>query len=180
MKINGFNTKDTFEYENGFYLTMDNERMGKLIAHYVLYNKIINLPGAIVECGVFKGNSFFRWGHFRHLLENEKSRKLIGFDAFGEFPETSFDPDKQKRDSFVNVAGNGISIEDMEKVMSYKKFSHYELIKGDITKTIPEYCDKHPEFKIAFLHIDVDIYEPTVTILENLFDKVVRGGGNCV
>ncbi|MCW1341325.1 TylF/MycF family methyltransferase [Campylobacter jejuni] len=41
---------------------------------------------------------------------------------------------------------------------------------------MPEYCDKHPEFKIAFLHIDVDIYEPTVTILENLFDKVVRGG----
>lgn len=68
MKINGFNTKDTFEYENGFYLTMDNERMGKLIAHYVLYNKIINLPGAIVECGVFKGNSFFRWGSFPSFI----------------------------------------------------------------------------------------------------------------
>jgi len=60
--------------------------------------------------------------------------------------------------------------------MDYKKIENYELIKGDINKTIPEYCKNNEHLKIALLHIDVDVYEPSVTILENMYDKVVRGG----
>ncbi|EAJ3421897.1 dTDP-6-deoxy-L-hexose 3-O-methyltransferase, partial [Campylobacter coli] len=61
-------------------------------------------------------------------------------------------------------------------ILSYKNISNYELIKGDINYTIPEYCKINPCLKIALLHIDVDIYEPTVTILENMYDKIVKGG----
>jgi hypothetical protein len=50
------------------------------------------------------------------------------------------------------------------------------LIQGDIVNTIPEYVANHPELKIALLHIDVDVYEPTKVILENLCDKVVKNG----
>ena len=39
----------SFEYENGFYLTCDPSRIGKLIAHYELYKKIIQIPGAIFK-----------------------------------------------------------------------------------------------------------------------------------
>lgn len=68
MELNGFETQKVFEYENGFYATADDRRFGKFIAHFKLYEKIINLPGAIVECGVFKGNSFFEFAHFRNLF----------------------------------------------------------------------------------------------------------------
>ena len=51
-----------------------------------------------------------------------------------------------------------------------------ELVKGDITKTVPAYVKKHPELKISLLNVDVDIYEPSVTILENLFPLVSKGG----
>ena len=43
-------------------------------------------------------------------------------------------------------------------------------------KTIPEYVKKHPSMKISLLNLDVDLYEPTKIILENLFPKVVKGG----
>ena len=42
--------------------------------------------------------------------------------------------------------------------------------------TVPQYVSAHPELKIALLHIDVDVYKPTVVILNNLYKKVVKGG----
>lgn len=177
MNINGFETKKSFNYENGFYLCADDRRFGKLFAHYELYKKITHLPGAIVECGVFKGNSFFRFAHFRNILETQDSRKLYGFDMFGDFPKTEFEADKAKRQAFIDEAGRGIELNEMQKAMEYKNMRNYELIKGDINETVPRFVKDNPALKIALLHIDTDVYEPAVTILEHLYDKVVGGGG---
>lgn len=59
--------------------------------------------------------------------------------------------------------------------MRYKKLENYEFVKGDINITVPEYCKQNEHLKIALLHIDTDVYEP-VTILENMYDRVVKGG----
>jgi Macrocin-O-methyltransferase (TylF) len=178
MKIlNEFDSGKSFFYENGFYLTSKHDRFGKFLAHYELYKKIVDLPGNIIECGVFKGNSLIRFASFRELLENSYSRKLIGFDIFGEFPETSFEADKKFLDRFTKSAGSeSISKDELESVMSFKNFTNVELVKGDINQTVPEYVKEHPELKIALLHIDTDVYEPAVTILNSFFDHVVRGG----
>lgn len=177
MILNNFETEKMFEYENGYYATATESRFGKFIAHYELYKKIVNIPGAVIECGLFKGNSFFRLAHFRDLLETRYSRKLIGFDIFGTFPKTDFDNDKKYLEGFINTAGEkSIDLGEIQKIMNYKKIDNYEFVKGDINKTIPEYCKKNPHLKIALLHIDTDVYEPAVTILENMYDKVVSGG----
>ena len=55
-------------------------------------------------------------------------------------------------------------------------FKNIELIEGDITSTVPEYISAHPELKVSLLNLDVDIYEPSVIILENLYSKIVKGG----
>ena len=47
---------------------------------------------------------------------------------------------------------------------------------GNILDTVPDYMAKNPQLKIALLHIDVDIYEPSKVILENMYDSVVNGG----
>ena len=138
---------------------------------------MINLPGAIVECGLFKGNSFYRLAHFRDLLESRYSRKLIGFDIFGAFPQTDYEEDKKYLADFTNSAGeNSIELEEIENIMIHKKIENYEFIKGDINKTIPQYCRDNEHLKIALLHIDTDVYEPAVTILEHMYSRIVRGG----
>ena len=177
MKLNNFEIEKMFEYENGFYATSTESRFGKFLAHYELYKKIINLPGDIIECGLFKGNSFFRFAHFRDLLEAKTSRKLVGFDIFGAFPKTQFEDDKKYLDNFVNSAGeNSIELEEIEKIMNYKNIENYKFVKGDINLTIPRYCKENSHQKIALLHIDTDVYEPAVTILENMYEKLVKGG----
>lgn len=177
MILNNFDIEKMFEYENGFHATSTESRFGKFLAHYELYKKIVHLPGAVIECGLFKGNSFFRLAHFRDLLESRYSRKLIGFDIFGPFPKTNFENDKKYLSAFTDSAGeNSIELKEIEKIMQYKKLENYEFVKGDINKTIPAYCNNNEHLKIALLHIDTDVYEPAVTILENMYDRVVTGG----
>ena len=172
-----FDTDKSFFYENGFYLTSKIDRLGKLLAHFELYKSIVDLPGHIVECGVFKGNSLIRFATFRNLLESPFSRKIIGFDIFGKFPSTEYQPDQQYLQNFVDAAGEqSISQEELEKILQSKGITNFELVKGDINQTVPSYREVNPHLKIALLHIDTDVYEPAVTILENFYEKVVRGG----
>ncbi|MFT4304533.1 MAG: TylF/MycF/NovP-related O-methyltransferase [Candidatus Woesearchaeota archaeon] len=176
IKLPDLNKK--FEYENNFYLSCDNTRLSKLLAHYELFKMTRDLPGAIVECGVFKGVSFARFAGFRDLFGNAYSHKLIGFDIFGDFPQTNYKDDEKYRDKFIESAGiESISKEQLEEVLQNKGTnSNIELIKGDISRTVPQYVLDNPHLKISLLNLDTDIYEPAVTILEHLWPRIVKGG----
>lgn len=167
-----------FAYENDFILSCDVTRIGKILAHYELYKRTIDLPGSFVECGVFKGASYSVFAMFRDLLEHSSSRRFIGFDTFSRFPETDFIHDKTFRQAFVDAAGDqSISKEQMLTVLHQKRIdNNIELIEGNITKTVPAYIKKHPELKISLLNLDTDVYEPAVTILEYLYPRIVGGG----
>lgn len=177
MDLLNFDTEKRFDYENAFSITSDPSRIGKIISHYKLYEMISNIPGDIIETGVFKGASLIRWLTYRNLLENEYSRTIIGFDSFDSFPDTTFDDDKKYRENFINDAGDkSITKKELEKVLQYKNLNNYELIQGDIVQTLPKYFKNNPHKKIAMLHIDCDIYEPAKISLEIIWSRLVKGG----
>ena len=171
------NKKNSFEFENNFYFTCNNDRISKIIIQYELFLKTQKIKGDIVECGVFKGTSLIRFGIFRDILKN-KSKKLIGFDTFGKFPSAGFSKDVKQRKKFLEQSGGeSISKKQLLKILNEKKISkNIELVEGDIIKTLPKYVKKHPNMKISLLNLDVDLFEPTKIILENLFPKIVKGG----
>ena len=79
---------------------------------------------------------------------------------------------------FLKDAGDkSISREQLKKVLENKE-CHFniDLVKGDIVKTVPDFVKKNPNLKISLLNLDVDIFEPTVTILEHLFERISEGG----
>jgi hypothetical protein len=167
-----------FEYENNFYLSCDITRISKILSHYEFYKMIKEVPGEIVECGVFKGASYLRFAMFREIFGNPFSKKIIGFDTFGKFPETSFQDDEKARNQFINSAGdNSISKKQLLEILDHKGLNkHIDLIEGDITETVPAYVKANPELKISLLNLDTDIYEPAVSILEHLYPKITKGG----
>jgi len=167
-----------FDYENGFYLSCDVTRMSKVLAHYELFKMVLDVPGALVECGVFKGASLARFAMFRELFGTSYSKKLIGFDTFGEFPQTAFAPDQPVRDRFVQSAGEqSIAADQLREVLRRKHCDAFsELVSGDICETVPRYVEQNPALKISLLNLDTDIYEPAVAILEHLYPRLERGG----
>ena len=166
-----------WEYENGFYLTCETGRIGKFLNHMEIYKQIINLPGNILEFGVYKGTSLMRLFAFRELFENQFSRKIIGFDAFGRFPKNlQLETDVEFVKKFEGSGGEGISLEDLKYCLNQKNYVNYELVRGDINTTLPAWLQSHPEQRFSLIHIDVDVYEPSMTVLKNAYEKLVPGG----
>lgn len=175
--INKWNEEDQLFYENGFYLTSKIERMSNILSHYELYKRIVSLPGDVVELGVFRGGGVIQFATFRELLENEKSRKIVGFDVFDVFPEACNEADQKFREKWVKETNNEfLEKEELEKSLYYKGIGNVDLVKGNILDTIPEYLNRNHNMKIALLHIDTDLYEPAKVALEHLYDRVVKGG----
>lgn len=164
-----------WEYENGFHLTSHITRISKILAHWELFKMTADIPGAVVECGVFKGSSLARFASFRALTGNPFSKRIIGFDSFGEYPETEFDLDLPFRERFISEAGSqSISKDDLLEVLAHKKCEqNVELVAGDICQTVPTYVEQNPQLKISLLNLDVDIYEPSVTVLDRLYPHIV-------
>ena len=50
--------------------------------------------------------------------------------------------DKQFIKNFEKITGDGISIDELNKILIEKKFENFELVKGDIKKTIPKFLKK--------------------------------------
>jgi len=170
---------DTWKYENLFYLTSKKSRLLKLIDQYEIYKKILNVKGDIVECGVFKGASLIRLATFRDLIEDSQKRKILGFDSFGKFPMPKININKHSDINFAkrhdkNI-GIGIAIEKLRLYLKKKKIKNFDLIKGNVINTIPKYFENKKN-KIALLHLDLDIYEPTEFVLNYLVKRIPKGG----
>ena len=170
------NSISIWEVENIFYQKTNISRIAKLIYHYEIYNIIKNLPGDILEFGVFKGSSLIRFMTFRSILENNYSRKIYGFDTFNKFPSQKRKDDKKLRKNFTKDAGNPITKKKLNEILLDKKFENFELIEGDVLKTLDKFLKKNPNLKISLLHLDMDVYNSTKFVINKLKDKIVKKG----
>ena len=173
-KIYRFNLKDIWDVENNFYLISDVSRLNKVICHYEIFKKTLKVPGSIVECGVFKGISLIRFLTFRDLFFQQK--KVIGFDAFGKFPKQEIKEDNNFALYHDRKTGIGLKEKVLKKFLKKKNFKNFQLIMGNIEQTIPKFLKKNKKLKISFLHLDLDVYKPTIFALEKLYKKVSKNG----
>ena len=68
-------------YDN-FLKETNVNRLQKILAKYELFKKIINVPGDICECGVFKGSGIFLWVKLMMIFKPNNNFKVVGFDFF--------------------------------------------------------------------------------------------------
>ena len=178
MKIKNLSSFDSWDHENGFYWFSHKSRINKLLSHYELYKSIINIPGDVIELGVYKLTSIIRFATFRDCLENDFSRKIIGFDSFGEFPITNIEDENDLKfiSDFESKGGTGLEISEGENILKIKGFNNVELVKGNIFDSLPKFFNDNPEVKISLLHLDMDVKEPTAFALEYLYSRLSYGG----
>jgi len=176
---------------NGFFLNDDVERLRKFLVREHLFKITLDIPGDIVEVGVFKGTGIAQLLKMREIFIPASNKKVIGFDLFSKSNDYKelLNKDDQKLDEYYknsNVNMNeGISKEDIEYFISKMKLTNtrmgfntdiYQLIEGDVTNSIPIYLNDNPGFRISYLYLDLDIDEPTFVSLNLLYDRIVRGG----
>tara|TARA_B100001093_G_C26714242_1_gene964904 strand:+ start:179 stop:880 length:702 start_codon:yes stop_codon:yes gene_type:complete len=177
IKLPKFTLQSMYDSETNFSLQAPDDRLAKLLIQYEAFKLIKNLKGSIVECGIFKGTSFVRLATFRNLFR-KKNSTLIGFDHFGDnYPKTPHSNEMKIRKHFIKKAGSSsISTKQIRKIFKNKNIDNYKLVKGNVLKTVPEYVQNNKNLKISLLNIDIDFPETTQCVLDNFYDKVVKGG----
>ena len=153
-----------------------------------LFKQIQNIHGSILEFGVYMGSGLFSFASFSAILEPYNyQRRIIGFDTFNGFPSISGkDKNSQYASPELKIGGFRVSdshLEDLERSIemfdSNRFINHLpkiELVPGDVLKTIPEFLKANPHTLISLLYLDLDLYEPTIAVLSELYDRVVSGG----
>src|SRR5262245_14889605 len=73
----------------------------RFLAHYELFRRTIDLPGDIVELGVYRGASFLNWANFLEIRNmGDRAKQVIGFDNWQGF--TAFHAKDGQEDVRVN------------------------------------------------------------------------------
>ncbi|HEV2350765.1 MAG TPA: TylF/MycF/NovP-related O-methyltransferase [Terriglobia bacterium] len=116
------------------------------------------IQGEIAEVGVYRG------GSARLMCEVRGNRALYLFDTFGGLPST---------DQLDSRFGAGQYAASFEKVQAYlADFPNVHIYKGLFPTTSGPIADK----RFSFVHVDVDLYEPTRDCLEFFYPRVNPGG----
>ena len=121
---------------------------------FALRQKALELApkdGLLLEFGVWKGMWINR-------LASWTDRQIYGFDSFEGLPEPWSFREKGyfALDALPEVRDN------------------VTLVKGRFHESLPRFLGQHPD-RIAFIHMDCDLYSSTKTVLDLIKDRLVPG-----
>ena len=161
---------------NDFHYLCDTHRFQKILARAELVRMITGTPGDIVDAGAYKGTSTIQFAHFLKTYQPNSRSRVISLDTFDAvFPRKRADEEASAADhmktydasAYDHLIGALDRLELSERV---------EILRGDITETLPRYIRDNPGFRISLLHCDLDVYPPTLSALQAAWPRVVRGG----
>lgn len=158
-----------------FLAQTDPGRLQKVLARYELFKLAMETPGDIVECGVFKGSGIYTWVKLMLLFKPRNEFRVVGFDFFGgdRSGDYALPADRECVDFHARDWSDPAQI---RRTCAQWGFDRVELIPGNVIETTRTYVRENAGARISLLYLDVDNYEGSLAILENLFPMVVPGG----
>tara|TARA_B100001057_G_scaffold234218_1_gene234534 strand:- start:16677 stop:17450 length:774 start_codon:yes stop_codon:yes gene_type:complete len=180
-----FNSTTVYEDDVGFHkkynsllvkLNMkDTDNPLRRNRHYLLSNLIKIAPiqeGDIAECGCWKGLSS---SIIASELKNKNFKNNFyifdSFEGLSEFNNFDFRENNKNIDAEKIRKHFASSLEMVKANLSeFSKFINFK--KGWVPKRFKEVKDN----KFSFVHIDLDLYEPTKESLNFFGEKIIKGG----
>jgi len=158
--------------------------LGRFLAKSRIFERVLTVPGSVVECGVFAGGGLMTWATLSAILEPlNHVRRVIGFDTFEGFVAPG--PRDAARAANPHVAAGALAADMAADIAQsaaifdlYRPLGHIrkvELVKGDALKTVPGYLDENPHLVVSLLYMDFDLYEPTKCALETFVPRMPKG-----
>jgi hypothetical protein len=151
-----------------------------MLSRIKLFELIREMPGSIVECGVYRGNSLMLLQQLSLTLEPYAiNRTIYGFDTFEGFRsiDSTNDPkditEEMFSDTNFDLLRQIIELQDIVRPVNRIPKTH--LVKGDIAQTVPEFVRKNPGLCISLLILDTDLYDSTKVALMNFLPHMHKG-----
>jgi len=161
-------------------LYLSKVEIARMIYLHEIYQKILDVPGVIMEFGVRWGQNLALFEAFRGIHEPfNTTRKIIGFDTFDGFPAVSEHDAGAARGDYRITSGYEEYLESLlatrEREGTLAHIRKFELVSGDASVTVGKYLEFHQETVIALAFFDLDIYPPTKAVMEAIRPYLCRG-----
>lgn len=151
-----------------------------MLSRIKMFEMIREMPGSIVECGVYRGNSLMLLQQLSLMLEPYAiNRTIYGFDTFEGFRsiDSKNDPSDINESMFSDtndrLLEEVVALQDIVRPVNRIPKTH--LVKGDIAKTVPEFVRNNPGLLISLLILDTDLYDSTKVALTNFLPHMHKG-----
>jgi hypothetical protein len=153
------------------------------LCHSVGYVVANEIPGAIVECGLWRGGSLMAAAlHLEDLGATD--RPLYGFDTFagmtsptvedGEFQMKRWRKEGVPKEQRPENLAPGTSLEGVRDLLGSTAYpeDQIHLVKGPVEETLPGDAPA----QISVLRLDTDFYSSTLHELVHLYPRLAPGG----
>jgi hypothetical protein len=159
------------------------QNLTRFMALYEIFKRALPVKGSVIECGVNHGFGIMSWAKFSAILEPVNlTRRIYGFDTFEGFPGVS-DKDRSQSSGHVKEGDLAADVYDeltqlVDVYDSTRYLGHVNkvnLVRGDATRTIPQFIEDNPHLLVSLLYLDFDLYEPTKVALEHFLPRMPKG-----
>lgn len=165
---------DLFNYIDHFALYAGKNTVGSKLFTYEVMKMVQNVPGHIMEFGVWHGANLMFMAKVLQLLQPNSHKMLIGFDNFEGLPKAAYIDGEYASNQAGRYHG---SLEILDAAIKlYELENTIELVIGDACQTILDFEIQRPEVLISLAYIDFDLYEPCKAALEYLSKRLAVGG----
>tara|TARA_E500000178_G_C16947123_1_gene719370 strand:- start:431 stop:1177 length:747 start_codon:yes stop_codon:yes gene_type:complete len=171
-------------------LFLPRQNLSMIIAIDYIYKKIINSVGNIFEFGCRFGAKTSLFYNLKKIYQPYNyNRKLIIFDTFDGFPSVDEKDKNDMNQEWVKEKNYNVTEnyeDELDEIMNLHEknapISHikqYEIVKGDVTKTLPNWLDDNKHSIASLVYFDMDIYKPTKDSLNNILKICHKGSILC-
>lgn len=131
-----------------------------------LFKLARDVPGDVAECGVYRGGSAFFLG--RHIIKFRLDKRLCLFDSFqGLSIPSTLDGTWWKKGDLQSTV-----VQVTENLKHLDDSSFIEIYEG----WIPDRFHEVEARSFCFVHIDVDLAQPTMNAVEFFYPRLSQGG----
>ncbi|MDR0920546.1 MAG: TylF/MycF family methyltransferase [Oscillospiraceae bacterium] len=133
---------------------------------HLIYNKLIDAPGDIAECGVHIGN------FASHINRIFKNHTLWLFDTFTGFDRRDLAFESESSMYFNKKVNNFKTASEKISLLKCPNRSSICVRKGYVPDTFSGLEDK----KFKFVNLDMDLYAPTIAAMRFFAPRMIENG----
>ncbi|MBB5390098.1 MULTISPECIES: TylF/MycF/NovP-related O-methyltransferase [unclassified Herbaspirillum] len=174
------------ETERSLGLFIRGSLLARILATFEVYQRIVKLPGAIVDMGTWRGQTAVLCENFRAILEPLNfQRRIHAFDTFTGYAGFN---EKDPRDAklysdgtyslsseYANLLKTLLQLHERNNAMGHVNGKH-RVWEGDCRQTFDTFRKEFPGEMISLAWFDLNVLEPTRDSFKDVIRQLVPGG----
>lgn len=173
------------ELERSLGLFLRGSLLARFLAVFDIYEKIVHLPGWLLDVGTWRGQTAVQLENCRAIVEPLNfDRRIAAFDTFRRYVGFSKDdvPTAQHNngtyaveDEYETYLEDLLRLHEKSNAMGHNHGKHL-VVRGDTRETLPEFFTSNRHALVCLAFLDLNSVDPSRDAVRRIWERLVPGG----